>query len=77
MHPITLTSGRLVVPDDPIIPFIEGDGTGPDMGMGSSMLDMVPAGAVDSSDVTMPQVDPEPESGGDYDGGEGAPGDSE
>ena len=31
MHPITLTSGRLVVPDDPIIPFIEGDGTGPDI----------------------------------------------
>jgi len=24
-------SGRLVVPDDPIIPFIEGDGTGPDI----------------------------------------------
>ncbi len=29
--PITRTSGRLVVPDDPIIPFIEGDGTGPDI----------------------------------------------
>src|SRR2546423_13694942 len=28
---ITLKSGRLVVPDDPIIPFIEGDGTGPDI----------------------------------------------
>ena len=28
---ITRTSGRLVVPDDPIIPFIEGDGTGPDI----------------------------------------------
>src|SRR5918996_2437005 len=24
-------SGRLVVPDNPIIPFIEGDGTGPDI----------------------------------------------
>ena len=24
-------SGRLVVPDDPIIPFIEGDGIGPDI----------------------------------------------
>ena len=23
--------GRLIVPDDPIIPFIEGDGTGPDI----------------------------------------------
>jgi isocitrate dehydrogenase len=29
--PITLSNGRLVVPDDPIIPFIEGDGTGPDI----------------------------------------------
>src|SRR4051812_39068534 len=28
---ITLHNGRLVVPDDPIIPFIEGDGTGPDI----------------------------------------------
>src|SRR5206468_8985633 len=24
-------AGRVVVPDDPIIPFIEGDGTGPDI----------------------------------------------
>ncbi len=30
-NPITLQNGRLVVPDDPIIPFIEGDGTGPDI----------------------------------------------
>ena len=30
-HPITLKNGRLDVPDDPIIPFIEGDGTGPDI----------------------------------------------
>src|SRR5947208_8450949 len=29
--PITRRDGRLVVPDDPIIPFIEGDGTGPDI----------------------------------------------
>jgi isocitrate dehydrogenase len=29
--PITRQGGRLVVPDDPIIPFIEGDGTGPDI----------------------------------------------
>lgn len=28
---ITLQNGRLVVPDNPIIPFIEGDGTGPDI----------------------------------------------
>jgi isocitrate dehydrogenase len=30
-NPITLQNGRLNVPDDPIIPFIEGDGTGPDI----------------------------------------------
>jgi isocitrate dehydrogenase len=30
-NPITLQNGRLVIPDDPIIPFIEGDGTGPDI----------------------------------------------
>jgi len=29
--PIARENGRLVVPDDPIIPFIEGDGTGPDI----------------------------------------------
>src|SRR5262245_11038022 len=28
---ITKKDGRLVVPDDPIIPFIEGDGTGRDI----------------------------------------------
>jgi len=30
-EPITLRDGRMVVPDHPIIPFIEGDGTGPDI----------------------------------------------
>src|SRR4030088_2434130 len=29
--PIARKSGQLVAPDDPIIPFIEGDGTGPDI----------------------------------------------
>lgn len=29
--PITLQNGNLTVPDHPIIPFIEGDGTGPDI----------------------------------------------
>ena len=29
--PITRQNGRLVVPNDPIIPYIEGDGTGPDI----------------------------------------------
>ena len=28
---ITMSGGKLNVPDDPIIPFIEGDGTGPDI----------------------------------------------
>src|SRR5512146_2389814 len=28
---ITMSGGKLVVPDHPIIPFIEGDGTGPDI----------------------------------------------
>jgi isocitrate dehydrogenase len=28
---ITITTGRLEVPDNPVIPFIEGDGTGPDI----------------------------------------------
>ena len=30
-HKITLLNKTLIVPDDPIIPFIEGDGTGPDI----------------------------------------------
>src|SRR5499427_3681472 len=29
--PISFKSGQLAVPEDPIIPFIEGDGTGPDI----------------------------------------------
>ena len=29
--PISRRNGQLVVPDDPIVPFIEGDGTGPDI----------------------------------------------
>ncbi len=29
--PVTRKNKRLVVPDDPIVPFIEGDGTGPDI----------------------------------------------
>ncbi len=28
---ITIRDGKLTVPDNPIIPFIEGDGTGPDI----------------------------------------------
>ncbi|HWW87588.1 MAG TPA: hypothetical protein VNZ26_28510, partial [Vicinamibacterales bacterium] len=29
--PISRKNGLLVIPDDPVIPFIEGDGTGPDI----------------------------------------------
>src|SRR2546421_327537 len=28
---ITMSGGKLTVPNDPVIPFIEGDGTGPDI----------------------------------------------
>ena len=28
---ITISNGRLNVPDNPVIPYIEGDGTGPDI----------------------------------------------
>src|ERR1700683_4588594 len=28
---MTIANGRLIVPDNPIVPFIEGDGTGPDI----------------------------------------------
>jgi isocitrate dehydrogenase len=28
---ITIQDGKLLVPDFPVIPFIEGDGTGPDI----------------------------------------------
>jgi isocitrate dehydrogenase len=30
-NPITISNGRLQVPDNPVIPYIEGDGTGPDI----------------------------------------------
>jgi isocitrate dehydrogenase len=30
-EPITLRDGRIHVPDEPVVPFIEGDGTGPDI----------------------------------------------
>ena len=30
-QPITMHNGKLQVPDAPVIPFIEGDGTGPDI----------------------------------------------
>ncbi len=35
---IKTVDGRLVVPDNPIIPFIEGDGTGPDIWRASKMV---------------------------------------
>jgi isocitrate dehydrogenase len=38
MPAITMRSGRLEVPDHPVIPFIEGDGTGPDIWRASQMV---------------------------------------
>ncbi|MCX7797429.1 MAG: isocitrate dehydrogenase (NADP(+)) [Melioribacter sp.] len=35
---ITIQDGKLSVPDNPIIPFIEGDGTGPDIWFASKMV---------------------------------------
>ena len=37
-QPITMTEGRLSVPDCPIVPFIEGDGTGPDIWKASRLV---------------------------------------
>jgi isocitrate dehydrogenase len=37
-QPITMASGRLQTPDCPIIPFIEGDGTGPDIWRASRVV---------------------------------------
>lgn len=37
-QPITMHNGRLQVPDAPIIPFIEGDGTGPDIWRASQVV---------------------------------------
>lgn len=37
-HKITMSKGVLQVPDDPVIPFIEGDGTGPDIWRASQMV---------------------------------------
>jgi isocitrate dehydrogenase len=37
-QPITMNNGRLQVPDAPIIPFIEGDGTGPDIWKASQVV---------------------------------------
>src|SRR5687767_9495303 len=35
---ITMAGGRLTVPDHPVIPFIEGDGTGPDIWRASQLV---------------------------------------
>jgi isocitrate dehydrogenase len=37
-QPITMNNGRLRVPDAPIVPFIEGDGTGPDIWRASQVV---------------------------------------
>ena len=38
MSKITLVNNRLVVPDNPIIPYIEGDGIGKDIWIASQMV---------------------------------------
>ena len=35
---VSIDRGKLQVPDNPIIPFIEGDGTGPDIWRASQMV---------------------------------------
>jgi isocitrate dehydrogenase len=37
-QPITMTRGKLSVPDQPVIPFIEGDGIGPDIWKASQLV---------------------------------------
>lgn len=37
-HAIKMQAGKLMVPDQPIIPFIEGDGTGPDIWRASKLV---------------------------------------
>ena len=35
---ITIKGGKLSIPNNPVIPFIEGDGTGPDIWFASKMV---------------------------------------
>ena len=35
---ITIESGKLTVPDNPVLPFIRGDGTGPDIWAASELV---------------------------------------
>src|SRR5690348_13844915 len=37
-QPITMRDGKLSVPTEPIVPFIEGDGTGPDIWRASQLV---------------------------------------
>ena len=37
-EPITMDNGKLRVPDEPVLPFIEGDGTGPDIWKASQLV---------------------------------------
>ena len=46
---ISRKNGQLVVPDDPIIPFIEGDGTGPDIWRASVPGGLMPAPEVQTA----------------------------
>ena len=49
-EPMTMRDGALIVPDTPIVPFIEGDGTGPDIWRAAQMvLDAAVAKAYDGA----------------------------
>ncbi len=37
-HTIQFRSGKLIVPDEPVIPFLEGDGIGPDIWAAASRV---------------------------------------
>lgn len=50
---ITQVNGKLQVPDNPVIPFIEGDGTGPDIWRASKLvLDEAVKKAYDGKNVS-------------------------
>ena len=36
---ITIMDGKLQVPDNPVVPFIQGDGTGPDIWAASQLIE--------------------------------------
>ena len=61
-EPITLREGRLQVPDRPIVPFIEGDGTGSDIWRASSSVQAVAAEKAEVQKESTQRGHPEAES---------------